>query len=127
MTTINRSVLEAMLARSRSIRVALDTRFATIPAYLKKLPWCVLEFGLAMAKPIPDLAVSDSAISGTLSFSGSPFLVRVPFSSILGVEEVGGAEEARPLEKPRRKLPAGWRVLPGGRADDGAQDDEETA
>jgi len=108
--------LEDALARNYVIRIAFETRFAVLPLHLKKPKFCALDFGLNLRKPIPDLELTEEYIAGTLSFGGLTHYCKVPYDAIVGIEEDGApaqVEQSRPL----RKMPAGWRVIDGGKTD----------
>jgi hypothetical protein len=111
----------SLLERS-SVYVHLDPRqqAAVVPPRFKKQPQLVLQIGLNMPVPIPDLRVDDEAISCTLSFNHMPFFCVVPWSSIFAmvgddgrgmvwsddvpVEVARQAEErARPIPSPRER------------------------
>lgn len=53
-----------------------------IPPRFRDKPQLVLQIGLNMFVPIPDLMVDDEGISCTLSFDRSPFWCRMPWSSV---------------------------------------------
>ena len=72
-----KEVALALLERSndRGILVHLDPREATVvvPPWFKKQPQLVLQIGLNMPVPIPDLRLDEDGMSCTLSFNRSPF------------------------------------------------------
>jgi stringent starvation protein B len=84
-----KEVALALLERSndRGIYVHLDPRRTgvTVPPWFKKQPQLVLQIGLNMAIPIPDLRLDDDGMSCTLSFSGSPFFCVVPWSGVFAI------------------------------------------
>jgi hypothetical protein len=73
----------ALLERS-SVHVHLDPRApgTLVPAWFKKQPQLVLQVGLNMPVPIPDLRVDESGFSCTLSFNRTPFFCVVPWVSV---------------------------------------------
>ncbi|MEZ4339869.1 MAG: hypothetical protein R3B82_24880, partial [Sandaracinaceae bacterium] len=77
-----REVALALLERG-SLFVHLDPRVegVVVPDYLRSQPQLVLQVGLGLAVPIPDLEVDDEGVFGTLSFNRSPFYCRVPWAS----------------------------------------------
>jgi stringent starvation protein B len=127
-----KEVALALLERSndRGIYVHLDPRRAgvTVPPWFKKQPQLVLQIGLNMAIPIPDLRLDDDGMRCTLSFSGSPFYCVVPWSvvfAIVGddargmvwpddvpVEVSRQAAPPRAVESPARKEREGWKAEP---------------
>jgi len=81
-----KEVALALLERS-SVHLHLDPRVdgVTVPPWLKKQPQLVLQIGLNMPVPIPDLRLDDEGMSCTLSFQRSPFFCVVPWSSIFAM------------------------------------------
>lgn len=57
-----------------------------------------LDIGLNLSTPIPDLAIDENGIRGTLSFSRVPFYIKVPWESIAGIKLLG---EPMKAPKPR--------------------------
>jgi stringent starvation protein B len=78
-----KEVALALLERS-SVHVHLDPRVAgvVVPAWFKKQPQLILQIGLNMPVPIPDLRLDESGLSCTLSFNRSPFYCVVPWPSV---------------------------------------------
>src|SRR5260221_8812023 len=76
----------ALLERS-SVYVHLDPRqpSVAVPAWFKKQPQLVLQVGMNMPVPIPDLRLDDGGMSCTLSFSRAPFFCVVPWSSVFAI------------------------------------------
>jgi hypothetical protein len=72
------------LLQNSTVFVHLDPRAepVRVPPWLKKQPQLVLQIGLNMPVPIPDLTVDDEGISCTLSFSRSPHFCLIPWQSI---------------------------------------------
>jgi Stringent starvation protein B len=81
-----KEVALALLERS-SVHVYLDPRSkeVIVPPWLAKQPRLVLEIGLNMPVPIPDLRLDDDAMTCTLSFKHSPFLCVVPWKSVFAM------------------------------------------
>jgi stringent starvation protein B len=131
-----KEVALALLERSndRGIYVHLDPRRpgVTVPPWFKKQPQLVLQIGLNMAIPIPDLRLDDDGMRCTLSFSGSPFYCVVPWSvvfAIVGddargmvwpddvpVEVSRQAAPPRAVETPARPK-EGWKPEPEAKAE----------
>jgi stringent starvation protein B len=129
-----KEVALALLERSndRGIYVHLDPRrpSVTVPPWFKKQPQLVLQIGLNMAIPIPDLRLDDDGMRCTLSFSGSPFYCVVPWSVVFAIvgDDARGmvwpddvpveisrqAAPPRAVEGPARK--EGWKAEPGSDA-----------
>jgi stringent starvation protein B len=84
-----KEVALALLERcsDRGIFVHLDPRQATVvvPPWFKKQPQLVLQIGLNMPVPIPDLRLDDEGLSCTLSFNRSPFFCSVPWASVFAM------------------------------------------
>lgn len=72
------------LLRGPSLFVHLDPRRpgVIVPKSFTGQPQLVLQVGLNMVIPIPDLKVDDDGISCTLSFNRVPIFCRLPWSSI---------------------------------------------
>jgi hypothetical protein len=81
-----KDVALALLERS-SVYVHLDPRQSdvVVPPWFKKKPQLVLQIGLNMAVPIPDLRLDDSGLSCTLSFNRAPFFCVVPWASVFAM------------------------------------------
>jgi hypothetical protein len=81
-----KEVALALLERS-SVYVHLDPRHVTaiVPKWFKKQPQLVLQVGMNMPVPIPDLRVDDDGMSCTLSFNHSPFSCVVPWASVFAM------------------------------------------
>lgn len=78
-----REVALALLEASM-VAVYLDPRGddVHVPPWFKKQPQLMLQIGLNMPVPIPDLDVGEEALSCTLSFNRRPEFCRIPWSSI---------------------------------------------
>lgn len=81
-----REVARALLLRG-SVFVHLDPRHhgVMVPQHLRKQPQLVLQVGLDMAVPIPDLRVDQEGVTGTLSFNRSPFTCFVPWEAVFAL------------------------------------------
>jgi stringent starvation protein B len=81
-----KEVALALLERSR-VHVHLDPRKdgVIVPAHFRKQAQLVLEIGLNMPVPIPDLRVDDGAMTCTLSFSRQPFYCVVPWPAVFAM------------------------------------------
>jgi len=78
-----KDVALALLEQS-TVFVHLDPRAqdVVVPAWFKKQPQLVLQIGLNMPVPIPDLQLDDDCVSCTLSFNRSPFFCRIPWKAV---------------------------------------------
>ena len=81
-----KEVALALLERS-SVYVHLDPRQSAVvvPPWFKKQPQLVLQVGLNMPMPIPDLHLDDERMSCTLSFNRAPFFCVVPWASVFAM------------------------------------------
>lgn len=81
-----KDVALALLERS-SVYIHLDPRptSVAVPTWFKSKPQLVLQIGLNMPVPIPDLRLDDSGITCTLSFNRSPFFCVVPWGSVFAM------------------------------------------
>jgi len=81
-----KEVALALLERS-SVHVHLDPRVASVvvPPWFKSQPQLVLQIGLNMPVPIPDLHLDDDGMSCTLSFNRAPFHCVVPWAGIFAM------------------------------------------
>lgn len=78
-----KDVAEALL-EGPSVFVHLDPRRTgvNVPKWFQRQPQLVLQIGLNMAIPIPDLRLDDEGITCTLSFSRTPFWCSIPWSCV---------------------------------------------
>jgi len=81
-----KEVALALLERS-SVYIHLDPRQTpvVVPPWFKKQPQLVLQVGLNMPVPIPDLRLDDDGVSCTLSFNRAPFFCVVPWASVFAM------------------------------------------
>lgn len=81
-----KDVARALLLRG-SVFVHLDPRRpgVLVPARLRHQAQVVLQIGLDMPVPIPDLRVDEEGIFGTLSFKGIPFSCFVPWNAVFAL------------------------------------------
>ncbi len=72
------------LLEGSSMFVHMDPRRpgVLVPPRFRDKPQLVLQIGLNMFVPIPDLKVDDEGITCTLSFDRAPFWVRMPWSAV---------------------------------------------
>jgi hypothetical protein len=75
------------LLEQASVFVHLDPRTdkVFVPPWFKRQPQLVLQIGLNMAIPIPDLEVDDVGLSCTLSFNRSPHKCQIPWSAVFAL------------------------------------------
>jgi stringent starvation protein B len=111
-----KDVALALLERS-SVYVHLDPRqpAVIVPVAFKKKAQLVLQIGLNMPVPIPDLRLDDDGIRCTLSFNSVPFFCVVPWGSVFAMMGDDGRgmvwPDDVPLEVARQ---AQVRVVDGG-------------
>ena len=81
-----KDVARALLLKG-SMFVHLDPRRddVMVPAWLTNQAQLVLQVGLDMPVPIPDLRVDDAGVFGTLSFNRTPFTCAVPWDAVFAV------------------------------------------
>jgi hypothetical protein len=132
-----KDVARALLLRG-SVFVYLDPRASgvRVPPWLAEQPQLVLQVGLDLPLPIPDLRVDDTGVYGTLSFNRSPFTCTVPWSSVFGLVGDDGmgmvwpddmpAEIAAEVEEAEARAKRGpkLRAIDGG---SDAPEEKETA
>src|SRR4051812_40707945 len=72
------------LLEGPSLFIYLDPRRAgvLVPKGFAGQPELVLEVGMDMPIPIPDLEVDDAGITCTLSFNRTPFWCRIPLAAV---------------------------------------------
>jgi hypothetical protein len=108
-----KEVALALLEES-SMFIHLDPRRpdVMVPKGFMGQPQLVLQVGLNMAIPIPDLKIDDVGISCTLSFNRAPFWCRIPWSAIyalVGEDGRGGvwAEDVPPeIQQQKQAAPS---------------------
>ncbi len=112
-----KDVALALIQTASSVYVHLDPRGTEVlvPAFLKKQPQLVLQIGLNMAVPIPDLDVGDEALSCTLSFNRRPEYCYLPWQAIFGLVGEDGRGMIWPESVPSEVATqaAGRRAGPG--------------
>jgi stringent starvation protein B len=91
------------LLEQATVLVHLDPRGeqVQVPAWFKKQPQLVLQIGLNMPKPIPDLNVDDDGISCTLSFSNTPYFCQLPWASVYALIGASGRGMVWPDDVPK--------------------------
>src|SRR5450432_1639841 len=75
------------LLEQASMYIHLDPRADSVqvPAWFKKQPQLVLQVGLNIAVPIPDLHVDELGLSCTLSFNRAPFFCMIPWRAVFAL------------------------------------------
>ncbi len=121
------------LLLSGSMFIHLDPRVegVMVPKWLKRQPQLVLQLGLDMAIPIPDLRVDEHGVYGTLSFNRSPFTCLVPWEAIFAIAGEDGRGMVWPDSMPAEitaeiEREAGRRA-PAELSDAAGSDDDEGA
>lgn len=91
------------LLEQATVLVHLDPRGeqVQVPAWFKRQPQLVLQIGLNMPKPIPDLNVDDEGISCTLSFSNTPHYCHLPWASVYALIGASGRGMVWPDDVPK--------------------------
>jgi hypothetical protein len=90
------------LLEGPSMFVHLDPRQkgVVVPKWFSGKPQLVLQLGLNMAIPIPDLRVEDVGISCTLSFNRAPFWCQLPWEAIYALVGEDGRGMVWPQDVP---------------------------
>jgi stringent starvation protein B len=90
------------LLEQATVFVHIDPRAAEVfvPPWFKRQPQLVLQIGLNMPVPIPDLDVSDHGLSCTLSFNRSPFHCRIPWAAVFALVGESGRGMVWPDDVP---------------------------
>ena len=96
-----KDVARALLLKG-TVFVHLDPRSdaVAVPPWLKRQPQLVLQVGLDMPVPIPDLRVDDSGVLGTLSFNRTSFTCVVPWDAVFAVVGDDGRGMVWPASMP---------------------------
>lgn len=91
------------LLEQGSVHVHLDPRAGgvVVPLHFKKQAQLVLQIGLNMAVPIPDLSVEEDGIGCTLSFNRSPFYCMIPWAAVFALVGDDGRGLVWPDSVPR--------------------------
>jgi stringent starvation protein B len=76
---------ELLAAGPVLVHVDARDRAAQVPERFRDDPRLVLRFGHGLTPSIVDLTVDDEAISGTLTFAGSPFRCVLPWHAVYAV------------------------------------------
>jgi hypothetical protein len=94
--------LALALLEQGAIYVHLDPRRdkVVVPQSYRSQPELVLQFGLNMRIPIPDLEVGDEAIAGTLSFARRPFWCWIPWEAVFAIVDPDRPGAAWPEDAP---------------------------
>lgn len=90
------------LLEGPSLFIHLDPRKpdVSVPTWFKSQPQLVLQVGLNMAVPIPDLDIGDDAVTCTLSFNRSPHWCKLPWSAIYALVGEDGRAMVWPADVP---------------------------
>lgn len=90
------------LLEQATVFVHIDPRSADVrvPPWFKRQPQLVLQIGLNMPVPIPDLDVSDHGLSCTLSFNRSPFHCQIPWPYVFALVGESGRGMVWPDDVP---------------------------
>lgn len=97
-----KDVLDAFLTTG-SARIFLDPRRtgAIVPKWFAKQAELVLRVGYTLSPPIPDLTVTEEAVSCTLSFNRAPFWCKMPWNAVFAVvSDVDGRGVVWPEDVP---------------------------
>lgn len=110
------------------VSLTVYTHLCDLPRWVRQLPVCRLDFAIDLPNPIRDLNVTETEVRATLSFARVPYACIVPFAAIREwtawksapvrnsiPKSTPAQRQAGRAGRPRRVLPAGWRVIEGGR------------
>jgi hypothetical protein len=99
----NKKDVARSLLLKGSVFVHLDPRIESVlvPEWLKRQPQLVLQVGLDMQVPIPDLRMDDVGVFGTLSFNRTAFTCVVPWEAVFAVVGDDGRGMVWPGSMPR--------------------------
>ena len=96
-----REAFEQTLASCYEVAVFVLDVGADLPASVWRtdpriqVRFCTLRYGLDMAKPIPDLKITDEGIRATLSFACEPVKTFVPWDAVAGIQGDGERPKQR--------------------------------
>jgi stringent starvation protein B len=98
-----KAAVALQLLDGTSCFIHLDPRKpgVVVPPQFRAQTQLVLQVGRNMAIPIPDLAVDDEGIRGTLSFNQTPFRCSIPWSAVYALVD----EESRGMVWPEDEPP----------------------
>lgn len=96
-----KDVARALLLRG-SVFVYLDPRDdrVRVPPWLADQAQLVLQVGLDLPVPIPDLRVDDGGVYGTLSFNRAPYSCAVPWEAVFALVGDDGMGVVWPEDMP---------------------------
>ena len=96
-----RAIARSLLLRG-SMFIHLDPRVegVVVPPWFRDKPQLVLQVGLDMPVPIPDLRIDADGVSATLSFNRSPFLCFVAWDAIYALSGEDGQGMVWPESMP---------------------------
>lgn len=104
-----------ILVTGGSLFVKVNPKMCQLPLYLKNKTSCILEYGLNLPVPIPDLYVIDDGIHATLSFQRAVFKTFVPWGAVQALSDSSGAGRVYPtIPTPAPKH--GLRLIQGGKS-----------
>lgn len=100
-----KTVLKALL-KAGSVFLHIDPRVkgVAVPGYLVSQPSVVLQIGYKLARPIPDLTLSEKGVTATLAFSNTPFQCRMPWNSVFAMVAENGRVMLWPSDMPAELL-----------------------
>ena len=100
-----KTVLKALL-NAGSVFLHIDPRVkgVAVPDYLVAQPSVVLQIGYKLARPIPDLKLSEKGVTATLSFSNIPYHCRMPWNSVFAMVAENGRVMLWPSDMPAELL-----------------------
>jgi len=107
--------MTALLTKDPSVFVHFDPRCdgVVLPPHLRKQPRVVLQYGLNMPVPIPDLEVGEDGLGATLSFARTPTWTFVPWTAVFAIVNEEGQGMLWETEVPREVREEPGKAEPG--------------
>lgn len=104
-----KKVVALALIEQSSVHLHLDPRApgVVVPAWFKQQPQLVLQVGMNLPVPIPDLYFDDEKMSCTLSFNRSPFFCIIPWDAVFAMRGDDGRGMVWPDSLPPEVAKAG--------------------
>ncbi len=88
--TEKRDLLNRMLSEVRVVRIYLDGRQPDVKlpdGPWRKEPYVILELGLDLPVPIPDLKINDYGVFASLSFGGKSSRCFIPWGRLFSIQD----------------------------------------
>ena len=109
MLDVTKEAVFGALLQEGSVFVTLNTNYwdysdteLSVPDHLEGT--ITLQLGYDLEPAIPDLAYSDTCVSGTLTFKGKQHFVVIPWECITSIVGANTWEKAKVVKKPTLRL-----------------------